>query len=121
MKSIGIDLGTTSISVNVVSFPSLTVWGKETLETGGFLESPHSWERAQDPKSVLFRVRQVLDSLLDQCPDVAAIGLTGQMHGILYVDGEGFPCPRVKAPASCWGKRAPAAPRAMGWAPICTT
>lgn len=89
MKSIGIDLGTTSISVNVVSFPSLTVWGKETLETGGFLESPHSWERAQDPKSVLFRVRQVLDSLLDQCPDVAAIGLTGQMHGILYVDGEG--------------------------------
>ena len=87
MKSIGIDLGTTSISVNVVSFPSLTVWGKETLETGGFLESPHSWERAQDPKSVLFRVRQVLDSLLDQCPDVAAIGLTGQMHGILYVDG----------------------------------
>ena len=89
MKSIGIDLGTTSISVNVVSFPSLTVWGKETLETGGFLESPHSWERAQDPKSILFRVRQVLDSLLDQCPDVAAIGLTGQMHGILYVDGEG--------------------------------
>ena len=89
MKSVGIDLGTTSISVNVVSFPSLTVWGKETLETGGFLESPHSWERAQDPKSVLFRVRQVLDSLLDQCPDVAAIGLTGQMHGILYVDGEG--------------------------------
>ena len=89
MKSIGIDLGTTSISVNVVSFPGLTVWGKETLETGGFLESPHSWERAQDPKSVLFRVRQVLDSLLDQCPDVAAIGLTGQMHGILYVDGEG--------------------------------
>ena len=89
MKSVGIDLGTTSISVNVVSFPGLTVWGKETLETGGFLESPHSWERAQDPKSVLFRVRQVLDSLLDQCPDVAAIGLTGQMHGILYVDGEG--------------------------------
>lgn len=89
MKSVGIDLGTTSISVNVVSFPSLTVWGKETLETGGFLESPHSWERAQDPKSVLFRVRQVLDSLLGQCPDVAAIGLTGQMHGILYVDGEG--------------------------------
>lgn len=89
MKSIGIDLGTTSISVNVVSFPGLTVWGKETLETGGFLESPHSWERAQDPKSILFRVRQVLDSLLDQCPDVAAIGLTGQMHGILYVDGEG--------------------------------
>lgn len=89
MKSIGIDLGTTSISVNVVSFPGLTVWGKETLEMGGFLESPHSWERAQDPKSVLFRVRQVLDSLLDQCPDVAAIGLTGQMHGILYVDGEG--------------------------------
>lgn len=89
MKSIGIDLGTTSISVNVVSFPSLTVWGKETLETGEFLESPHSWERAQDPKSILLRVRQVLDSLLDQCPDVAAIGLTGQMHGILYVDGEG--------------------------------
>ena len=89
MKSIGIDLGTTSISVNVVSFPSLTVWGKETLETGGFLESPHSWERAQDPKSVLFRVRQVLDSLLDQCPDVHSIGVTGQMHGILYVDADG--------------------------------
>ena len=59
------------------------------METGGFSGKPHSWERAQDPKSILFRVRQVLDSLLDQCPDVAAIGLTGQMHGILYVDGEG--------------------------------
>ena len=89
MKSIGVDLGTTSISVDVLDFPSLSVWRKESLETGEFLVSPQPWERTQNPEDILSRVQQTLDNLLDMCPDVAAIGLTGQMHGILYVDGEG--------------------------------
>jgi sedoheptulokinase len=31
-----------------------------------------------------------LDELLDAFPETRAIGLTGQMHGILYVDGDGL-------------------------------
>ena len=31
----------------------------------------------------------MLDDFLDEYPEVEKIGLTGQMHGIVYIDKEG--------------------------------
>lgn len=32
-----------------------------------------------------------IEQAMNSCPDVERIGITGQMHGVLYVDGAGQP------------------------------
>lgn len=89
MKSIGIDLGTTTISINVVEASGPSVWRKETLKNRSFLETAHPWERVQDVESIVSRAKTALDAILKETNDVVSIGLTGQMHGIVYLDREG--------------------------------
>lgn len=89
MKSIGIDIGTTSISIVLISIPEGTLLQAVTLPNDTFLPTSHPWERLQDPAAILDKVLPVLDGLLSACSDVAAIGLTGQMHGIVYLDKGG--------------------------------
>ena len=96
MKSIGIDIGTTTISFNVVDSSGPQVWRKETLDNGSFLETGHPWERIQDVGAIVGKVVGALEELWEE--DVAAVGLTGQMHGIVYVDGEG----RAVSPLYTW-------------------
>lgn len=92
MKSIGIDLGTTSLSFHVVDASARAPVEQATLESVGFLPSSNPWERAQDGDAIAAKAQAVLDGLLRRHPDTGAIGLTGQMHGILYVDGAGRAC-----------------------------
>lgn len=89
MKSIGIDIGTTTISIVVMDCESSTVERKYTVKNGSFLPTENPGERIQDVPLILSRVRIVLDEILNACSDIAAIGLTGQMHGIVYVDKDG--------------------------------
>lgn len=88
MKAIGIDLGTTTISGVVYHIPTGTVEYRRTIPSGTFLPGD-SWERIQDIGEIISGGVSLLDSLLDQFPETASIGLTGQMHGILYVDKRG--------------------------------
>ncbi len=87
MKSIGIDIGTTTISFNVVDASGPKVWRKETLKNGSFLETSHPWERVQNVDIIVGKVLSTLDQLWGE--DVCSIGLTGQMHGIVYVNDQG--------------------------------
>ena len=89
MKTIGIDIGTTSISLVLVSLPENTLLQALTLPNDTFLPTAHPWERLQDPAAILTKVLPALDGLLSAYSDVAAIGLTGQMHGIVYLDKGG--------------------------------
>ena len=43
----------------------------------------------QDAEASAEKTKCLLDELLDRYPDVKQIGLTGQMHGIVYLDHEG--------------------------------
>ena len=82
MKSVGIDIGTTSISAAVTddSFGGMErAW---TIANPGFLSPGHSWERLQDPEAIVASARRLLDEILDTTPQVKAFGLTDQMHGI---------------------------------------
>ena len=90
MKSIGIDIGTTSISLVLAGFPDGTLIQAVTLPNDTFLPSARPWERLQDPAAILAKVYPALEGLLSAWGDVAAIGLTGQMHGILYLDRSGL-------------------------------
>lgn len=91
MKSIGIDIGTTSISAVVMDAASDAVERAFTIANPGFLPSAQPWERIQDPRAIVAAAKGLLDDILDATPDALVIGLTGQMHGIVYLDDAGQP------------------------------
>lgn len=89
MKAIGLDIGTTTISAVVVENGSVIT--SVTLKNGAFLPADHSWERLQNPQKIRETALEAVDTLLAAHPDAARIGLTGQMHGIVYLDASGAP------------------------------
>ncbi len=98
MKAIGIDLGTTSICG--VLLDGGTVVAKQTLPSEAFLPGSHPWEKIQDTQKIIGLARSILDSLLAQ-GEVQVIGVTGQMHGIVYYDDQG----RAVSPLYTWQDR----------------
>lgn len=97
MKFVGIDIGTTSICgviLNAVKGPITSV----TSDNHSWIKSEHEWERIQNPANILATVKKVLSKLLSKYPDVAGIGVTGQMHGIVYTDRTG----RAVSPLYTW-------------------
>lgn len=89
MKTIGIDIGTTTISAVVMDTEKRELLTSRTVPNGSFIQTEHEWERIQDVHLLMKKAKELLDELLQQYPDIEAIGLTGQMHGILYTDKEG--------------------------------
>ena len=87
MKTLGLDIGTTSVSA-VVYDTQLGVLAAKTVKNDSFLPS-QSWERIQDPNRIREIAEAAVKELLALHPEVSAMGLTGQMHGILYLDGAG--------------------------------
>lgn len=89
MKLIGIDIGTTTISIVVLDMATAEVVEARTIQNDSFVVTENRWERIQDPERIFHISAGVLDILLGKYPDIASIGLTGQMHGIVYVNAEG--------------------------------
>jgi len=89
MKTLGLDIGTTSISAVVYSRQE-GVLSARTVRNDTFLPG-RSWERLQDPRKIRAIAMKAAGDLLKEHPDVQAIGVTGQMHGILYLDATGEP------------------------------
>ena len=81
MKTLGLDIGTTSISA-VVFESEPGVLASRTVKNNAFLES-RPWERFLDPLKILKAAVSLVEELAAAFPDVSAIGVTGQMHGIL--------------------------------------
>ena len=100
MKTAGIDIGTTTISGVVLEKGEngqAKILETKTVENGCFVETGNDWERIQYAKEIVERAVNLLDYFLEKYPDVERIGLTGQMHGIVYVargsicDGDQIP------------------------------
>ena len=92
MKTAGIDIGTTTISGVVLKKGEngqAKILEAKTVENGCFVETGNDWERIQYAKEIVKKAVNLLDYFLEKYPDVERIGLTGQMHGIVYVDKEG--------------------------------
>lgn len=88
MHYIGIDIGTSSVS-GVAYDPETGKNSSLTKENRASIPSARSDEKLQNPVIIMKCVRAVLDELLQAHDDVVSIGLSGQMHGILYVDCDG--------------------------------
>lgn len=89
MKTIGIDIGTTTVCAVLTDAKTGQLLDAKTLTNDAHLKSEKGWERIQDPVRILELCRQLLDDYLKGNEDVESIGVTGAMHGIVYVDGEG--------------------------------
>ena len=92
MKAIGIDIGTTTVSAVVFDSVQDNVVEGRTIQNDSFMNTGNEWERIQDVDVIIKKAKNVLDELLRLHPDTETIGLTGQMHGILYVNYKGSSC-----------------------------
>ncbi|HEY3323013.1 MAG TPA: FGGY family carbohydrate kinase [Planctomycetota bacterium] len=88
MKFIGIDTGTTSICGVAMDMRTGKI-RSVYLDNASWIRSRRPWEHIQDPAKIESTVRWILGELLAAREPIAGIGLTGQMHGILYVRGDG--------------------------------
>ena len=70
---------------------SFTRFRTAALPNDSFLAASHPWERLQDVSSIRAKVLAALKELTTAYSDITAIGLTGQMHGIVYLDKDGNP------------------------------
>lgn len=89
--SLGLDIGTTSISAVVADMGTKTVLARRTKTHGADLPTDVPGGRIQSVGMLEDAARFLLVALLKQFPGVSSIGLTGQMHGILYLDSLGTP------------------------------
>jgi sedoheptulokinase len=89
---IGLDVGTTTICGLVLDPVSGEILSVVTRPNTSRLPGKAAWEVLQDPQAILRLVRETVDGFLGQFVDIAAIGIAGQMHGILYVDKAGRAC-----------------------------
>lgn len=91
MYSIGIDIGTTSICAVLMDSESGRIICTATHNNDSFIKSPYSWEKIQDVAVIEEKVSEVIKSVFDNANDVSvsSIGISNQMHGILYYDADG--------------------------------
>ena len=95
---IGLDIGTTSISAAAVETSSGALPRAVTVPNGSVLPSPDGVSRLQDPARIAEAALGLKAALAVEFSPVAAIGVTGQMHGILYLDRAG----RAVSPLYTW-------------------
>lgn len=84
MKAIGIDIGTTSICLVLYEQENSRI-----LESMGIPNKFKEGSFRQDADAIVAAVKEKLEWLLANHKDVDVIGVSTQMHGIVYVDSEG--------------------------------
>lgn len=89
MGVLGIDIGTTTVSVIMLDAESCAILGSRTVAHHAFLEGHIPQSKIQDPDRLYAVVKAAAAELSDEFGTPACIGLTGQMHGMLYVDAQG--------------------------------
>jgi sedoheptulokinase len=108
----GVDVGTSSLCGVVLDLESGSLIFSKTIQNRAVLKPGCSWENLQDPDFLVSDARGLLEEMLSETAAsgrrMGAIGVTGQMHGILYVDSAG----RAVSPLYTWldGRAAQPAP-----------
>ena len=100
MKLMGIDIGTTTVSVVMVDAETGNLLARETVEHGSFLPGRPE-QKIQDPERIYEIVLELLAKMQKENGLPDGIGFTGQMHGMLYVDASG----RAMSPLYTWQDR----------------
>ena len=89
MRAMGIDIGTTTISIVMLDGDSGTLLDSRTLSHNSFAKGPTAASRVQNPAKILELSMQLAKDMIKKQGRPDSIGMTGQMHGMLYVDHRG--------------------------------
>lgn len=89
MKIMGIDIGTTTVSVVLIDTENGKLLARETVEHRSFLPGRPE-QKIQDPERIYEIVRELLTKMQGEHGLPDGMGFTGQMHGMLYVDASGM-------------------------------
>ena len=89
MKLLGLDVGTTTICGVVIDAADGHLAFVQTENNASGLPSRHRWESAQDPDVAVRIARLILEKAVAAHRDIRGIGISSQMHGVLYVDRSG--------------------------------
>lgn len=88
----GIDLGTTSIAVQILAAETgecIHTYSVDHRAAENYPALPGAY--AENAERLISPVLALVDSAIKTYPGIAAIGITGQMHGIVCTDGKGKP------------------------------
>lgn len=96
MRVIGLDIGTTSISAVVAE--NGRVIRSVTEQSCAAIKSEFAENRLQSVETITEKVFSIKEKLAKEFAPIDAIGVTGQMHGILYIDKDG----NVVGPLYTW-------------------
>ncbi len=93
MIVVGLDIGTTGLCALAYDTPSKSILTTKILANPGILagssQAPHHF--CQDPESIWQGCQSLIESVAHHVGQIDAIGISGQMHGILYLDEAGVP------------------------------
>ena len=87
MQAIGIDIGTTSICGIVMDAETGNVIKSVTKNSNAFINGCADWEKIQSVQKIISTAMGMIDEFIND--ETAVIGVTGQMHGIVYTDKNG--------------------------------
>ncbi len=85
LKILGLDIGTTTISAVVADAETGKILDSRTVKNDSVIDGT----KLQNPEIIIKTVLAVRDELTKSHAPFTAIGVTGQMHGILYLDKNG--------------------------------
>lgn len=93
MKTIGIDVGSSSVKVSLLDIETGEVISATNPKEEMPISSPHAGWAEQNPEMWWDYVCKGIREVGQKSPlkDVAAVGITYQMHGLVIVDKEGKP------------------------------
>ena len=94
MKSLGIDIGSSSVKVSLLDIPTGECVASATNPAAEMpIEALRSGWAEQDPEMWWHYVREGIRQIAVKHPmrEVAAIGITYQMHGLVALSEEGEP------------------------------
>ncbi len=89
--SLGLDIGTTTISAAIINITKNRIIEAYNIPNDSKLEAEDSDFDCQSAEKISELCKRLADFSLSSYPNIKSIGITGQMHGIVYLDGNGLP------------------------------
>ncbi|MBQ8392989.1 MAG: MerR family transcriptional regulator [Clostridia bacterium] len=85
--SVGIDIGTTTVSAVVYDIDNKEQLEAYSIPHSSYIFSDIKYE--QNTSAIINKSEKLLYHILDSYKNIISIGITGQMHGIVYVNENG--------------------------------
>ncbi len=90
--SVGLDIGTTSISAVVINLDQKKSVEYFTVPNSFGILSDKPFFALQNADAIFEKAKSLLKHIIKNFSGVSSIGITGQMHGILYINKNGKAC-----------------------------